>query len=230
MSRPASKAFMRALEKQRRVASGIEPRATWRLLFSAPMALAFIEGRKTVTRRTDRRLLKAQPGDLLLGKEAWGTISGLDAIAPSDMPTHAPVKTPVFYLADGHHPHAGKTRVSIHMPDWACRIRARIESVREEPLQDITDEDVKAEGLKCLSKDGGRTWKWGIPDRDGWPGGTDIGWEWTDWRVSPRAAYARLWDLINPNRPWASNPSVVRVEFAPLARGVRSAGVEAFEG
>jgi hypothetical protein len=41
-----------------------------------------------------------------------------------------------------------------------------------------------AEGLAKLAKDNGRTWKYGIPEADGLPGG-EVGTEWHNWRISP---------------------------------------------
>ena len=140
-------------------------------------------------------------------------------LAPSDMPTHVPVKTPIFYLADGPNKHAGKTRVSIHMCRWMSRIVTTILSVRVERLQEITEEDAQAEGLKCLSKDGRMTWKRGVPDRDGEPGNDDLGWHWHDWCRSPRDAFRKLWESIHGDdtaKGWDANPYVVRIEFAPL--------------
>ena len=192
----------------------------WPMLMRGPLVRAVLAGPKTVTRRLDLRWLKAKPGDLIWVKETWATISGLDVIAPRGMPTHAPVKTPVFYLADGPNPHAGKTRVSIHMPKWASRLWLEVVSVREERVQDITEEDAKREGLTGLTKDGSLV-KWGIPDRDGWPGTDDDGWPWTDWNADPRAAFRRLWDSINGTKPgcaWADNPLVARIEFKRVER------------
>jgi len=203
--RAASKAFLRALEKQRRVADGIEPRATWRLLFSSAMAVAVVAGRKTVTRRIDRRLLKAQPGDLLLGKETFAFGLVYDRRPPSGVGEDAKV----HYLADGPKPEwAGKTRVSIHMPDWACRLRARIVSVREERLDAITEEDARAEGM--IFHDGG-----GV-GHSGWRRSPDHG------VVFPaaREAFADLWKELHG--AIRTDQRVVRVEFAPLAREGRS--------
>jgi len=189
---------------------------TWRLLFSAPMARAFVEGRKGVTRRFDRRLLKAKSGDLLLGKETWRTTEGLNNLSPAaiaekcvDAGYHKPW-APIEYVADGDRrdwldgfegqgePKPGKLRVSIHMPDWACRIRARIVSVREEHLQDITEEDARAEGVVLLT--GERTV--------------------VEMAKGYRRLFQRLWDSIHtgPGQRWDDNPTVVRVEFAPEAR------------
>lgn len=102
----------------------------------------------------------------------------------------------------------GVWRPAIFMPRWASRITLKVMDVRVQRLRDISAEDAKAEGLKCLSKDGGRTWKWGIPDSDGEPGNDDHGWYWQDWRTDPVAAYRHLWESINGPGSWDANPWV----------------------
>lgn len=105
-------------------------------------------------------------------------------------------------------------RPSIFMPRWASRINLEITGVWVERLQDISADDATAEGLSCLSKDGGRLFKYGIPDRDGEPGEDDQGWHWHRWRQSPIDAYQALWDSINAKRaPWSSNPWAWVMEF-----------------
>lgn len=83
-------------------------------------------------------------------------------------------------------------RPSVHMPRWASRITLEITNVRVERLNEISAADAIAEGLKTLSKDGGRTYKHGMPDVDGLPGGED--WKWTEWEICPRAAFKKLWE------------------------------------
>lgn len=97
---------------------------------------------------------------------------------------------------------------------WASRLTLYVTDVRVERLQDIGEADAQSEGLQTLSKDG-RTWKWGIPDRDGLPGTDDCGWPWADWQTDPRAAYARLWNVINGPGAWEANPWVAAYTFAP---------------
>ena len=109
-----------------------------------------------------------------------------------------------------------KWRSPIHMFRWASRIDLEVVRVRVERVQDISADDARAEGLSVLSRDGGKTWKFGIPDKDGLPGNDDIGWPWREWEQDPRMAFKTLWDKINGKKyPWESNPLVWVLEFKP---------------
>lgn len=101
---------------------------------------------------------------------------------------------------------------SIHCPRGLSRITLKIVSVRVERLQDISEKDAKAEGLKGITKDG-KLVKYGIPDADGYPGTDDIGWPWDEWYINPVAAYRNLWESINGQGSWGINPWVWVVEF-----------------
>lgn len=103
----------------------------------------------------------------------------------------------------------------LFMPRWASRLTLEITRVRVERLQDISAEDAVAEGLSRLTKDGGRLWKFGIPDSDGLPGRDDFGWHWAEWHVDPRVAFRALWDSIIAQRgpAWATNPWVWAIDF-----------------
>lgn len=118
----------------------------------------------------------------------------------------------VTYLADGaqhvFEPHmehwrtsmeAGfvRKRTSIHMPRWASRITLEIVSVRVERLQDISEDDARAEGLEVYNDDG-----------------VDYYGPFNKGHCSAKTAFSWLWDSINAKRaPWASNPWVWVVEF-----------------
>jgi hypothetical protein len=82
-------------------------------------------------------------------------------------------------------------RPSIFLPRWACRILLDVREVRIERLQDITEDDAYAEGVPTSLTLAGE---------------------------SCRAAYARLWDTINPKTPWKSNPWVWVISFSRLHR------------
>ena len=83
------------------------------------------------------------------------------------------------------------------MPKKLARLWLRVMEIKAERIQDISAQDARLEGLTRLSKDDGRTWKFGIPDRDGWPGNDDDGWHWQDWETDPVRAFRRLWNGIN---------------------------------
>lgn len=202
------------------------------ILFNADMVRAVLAGRKTQTRRVIKpewfRCLDLEdPADVakalesspfrvsrLWVRETWAVGSIYDAVKPSLVDSGAKVA----YVADAR-PSGLKLRPSIFMPRWVSRTTLDITSVRVERLQDISAEDAKAEGLHCLTKDNGQTYKYGIGcAREGWPGSgrKDDGWRWTDWDVDPRKAFAFLWDSINGKRAgcsWADNPWLWCVDF-----------------
>jgi len=90
-----------------------------------------------------------------------------------------------------------KWRPSIHMPRWACRIMLEVTGVRVERVQDISYDDILAEGWDVKSSQ---------PMTDGTAGVDALLW----FRV--------LWDTINKKRgfDWDSNPWVFVVGFRVL--------------
>lgn len=83
---------------------------------------------------------------------------------------------------------------SIHMPHWASRITLEITKVRVERVQEISEEDAKAEGIDLK---GFRSNTEGIAGRE------------------HRIEFASLWDSINAERGfgWEKNPWVWIIEF-----------------
>jgi len=85
---------------------------------------------------------------------------------------------------------------SIFMPRWASRLTLEITGLRAERLQDITEDDAKAEGV--------------TPHRIDW-----------DDNISPnvtidyREGFIKLWNSINAKRgySWEKNPWVWVIEF-----------------
>jgi hypothetical protein len=93
----------------------------------------------------------------------------------------------------------GKWVPPIHMPRWASRLTLIVESVKVERLQDISEEDARAEGVEPLlvPPDGGST-----PYNEG---------------------FRELWDSINAKRaPWESNPWVVALAFSVIRVNIDS--------
>ncbi len=209
------------------------------ILMSSPMDNAILDDRKTKTRRT----VKPQPelsyivdcgdgafgdeeGDVLfrcpygvVGDRLWvrETLRMNDSFKWEYSADKAPVWLPedhpaVLSMISWAHHKEGDTCVSIHMPRWASRITLEITDVLVERLQDITPEDAITEGLKGITKDG-KLVKYGIPDRDGYPGNDNTGWPWCEWRASPVDAYCALWESINGPKSWDANPWVWVIEF-----------------
>lgn len=126
------------------------------------------------------------------------------------------VPAPEFYNADDELHCCW--RPSIHMPRWASRIMLKITDVRVERLNSINEHDAIAEGLAEISKDW-RTYKYGVPDRDGYPGTDDCGWPWHEWECYPISAYSKLWESIYGADSWQANPWVWVIEFKRIEGG-----------
>ena len=115
---------------------------------------------------------------------------------------------PPWYWADGN-PDAGdwtRPKPSIHMPRWASRLTLHVTDVRVQRLQDISEDDARAEGIEHdQDRSRGNVIAWrDYLDRGG-KCGTAI------------ASFRSLWDSLNAERaPWSSNPWVVAVTFRPV--------------
>lgn len=161
-----------------------------------------------------------QPGDGLWVREAFHYGWSLDEVhvAPTDATIgkwvrgdYDPTEDKVWYVADGNPPEKpseiydkwdGRKTPSIFMPRWASRIALEVKAVRVERVQDISDDEIRAEGCE-----------------------TD---EYLEFRENAemcaplgstidglRDVFAELWDSINAKRGfgWDVNPWVWVVEF-----------------
>ena len=84
---------------------------------------------------------------------------------------------------------SNKWKPSIHMPRWACRTVVELTEIRVERLQDITEEDAKAEGCAPSAP---------LKLADGKPF---------------RTAFRLLWESINGKGSWDLNPFVWVLTF-----------------
>lgn len=89
---------------------------------------------------------------------------------------------------------------SIHMPRWASRITLEVTGVRVERVQDITEEQMWAEGIERSKASP-----------------TQASTIYSDY-AHPRRAFQLLWDEINEGRGfgWDKNPWVWVIEFKRL--------------
>ncbi|TWA74140.1 hypothetical protein FBZ82_101155 [Azospirillum brasilense] len=99
-------------------------------------------------------------------------------------------------------------RPSIHMPRWASRLTLVVEQVRVERLQDITREDVYAEGAIT---DEWLQWREDAGNI-GMPEGSSI--------EDERDVFARLWTSLHGADAWDANPWVVALTFAVHRRNI----------
>lgn len=154
------------------------------------------------------------PGDRLYVRESWSIASkATDLVkvyyAASERQSHTEFHEyfPVA-LADGLAATWPKWKPSIHMPRWASRIDLEIVGLRIELLQDISEDDAKAEGCQPL------TW-------DGTDGMADL----IDWPLKsvdrPYAnSFALLWESINGPGSWDANPWVWVVGFKRIEKEI----------
>ena len=113
----------------------------------------------------------------------------VDRIAPPDW-------NPTIYNAE-------RWRPSIHMPRWACRLVLPLVKVRIERVQDITEEDAKAEGVEPVLMRGiGSYPEWMRPTM------REVG--------GHQKAFELLWKQIYGDASWDANPWVWVAEWKDI--------------
>lgn len=151
-----------------------------------------------------------KPGDRLWAREAWycnhSEVQKGPYLQPADMQDldQAREDGDLVYAADGLNPYEQDQptwRPSIHMPRWASRILLEITDVRVERLQDVSEDQAQAEGVR-LMRDGSDTWV----SREG-PGNLVTPWP------TAKEAFSDLWNSINGPHAWVANPWVWAVSF-----------------
>ncbi len=96
------------------------------------------------------------------------------------------------------------------MPRWASRITLEITNIRVERLNDISEEDARAEGLKYHSLYN----EWGGVEAH--PASRPNCPQWR-WYEKPSEAFKYLWESINGPESWQENPWVWVIEFKRVA-------------
>lgn len=188
------------------------------ILFSGPMIRAILAGQKTQTRRVvklvgpdaieerdDGSLWPycvtwahgddgepwyacpyGEPGDRLWVRETWAQEDARDLGLGASQTLYRAT------ASDAEAALVQRWRPSIHMPRWASRLTLEVTSVRVERLQDITEDDARAEGAAAEPSEA-------LAD-------SPVG-------LSAREAFADLWASINGPASWAANPWVWVVGF-----------------
>lgn len=128
-------------------------------------------------------------GDRLWVRETWGFDSQVradfkPALGRYDL-SGMDLRERIVFRADESGREVPRWRPAIHMPRWASRITLEVTEVRSQRLQDISEEDAKAEGITGPYH-----------------------------YSSARAAFECVWDTINGKRAsWESNPFVWAISF-----------------
>lgn len=187
------------------------------ILMNAENVRALLEGRKTVTRRVvkfkggqnpawsgyipDGTVLygsnnipaaKASyhPGDILWVRETW--TKDFDVLAWAEV---------YLYRADYNSRSMRFWKPSIHMPREAARIFLRVTGVRAERLQEITSQQIDAEGY-C---------EYAYDTKTGKPAPSGPSWFRILWETTIKPA-----DL--PSYGWEANPWVWVIEFERISK------------
>lgn len=140
-----------------------------------------------------------EPGTILWVRETWADLRGMGFgnNPETDKPWNFAFKADIKPGSDSDRAridYGVKWRPSIHMPRVAARLFLKVKSVRVERLQDLSEADALAEGVKA----------YGPNNCSG---------------TSARIAFAELWDSLNEKRGfgWEVNYWVWIVEFERLA-------------
>lgn len=204
------------------------------ILFSTDMVKANLEDRKTQTRRTkgfdqlqyqksrwflDISILGnfffkhkdypdqsgiqitcpyGEPGDLLWVRETWG-VTGFDyPMYKADYDSKNDIRNALIN---------DRWKPSIHMPKIGSRIWVMVEEIRVERLQEISEEDAKAEGI--------------LPIMCPIDGVENLGYKnyfKGNMPELPKASFHSLWAYINGEASWNSNPWVWVVKYRILSK------------
>lgn len=159
-----------------------------------------------------------KPGDLLWVRETWVRGHEYDE---SDMPKVGAVdeyidkiwyraSSPELWwdnegVADHNNP---PWKPSIHMPRAASRLTLEITDIRVERLQDISQEDALAEGIRPMNTTIFNTHSMTIPQAFNYPNHNGFG-----WCRDAVDSFQTLWQSINGEESWQANPWVWVIEF-----------------
>ena len=145
-----------------------------------------------------------KPGDRLWVRETFIDLRGTgvehrpDPDGPLQRYAYAADCRPGSHSDEARKDFGLKYKPSIHMPRAACRILLEITDVRVERLQDITEEQAKAEGVRLYSDHAELGDWWHVEGVE-------------TYSADPRKSFELLWSSVGGD--WQANPWVWVVEF-----------------
>ena len=189
------------------------------IVFSTEEVRATVDGRKTMTRTVVKHpekidsyrfklnfpqinivdpKLPYRVGDILWVRETWSQLDADYRAVTGKLDIEDFKGCRIVYKADENPEHFNYWRPSINMPRAAARLFLKVKDIRVERLQDITEQDILAEGtpfdreiyeMPCNIQNAGATYLAGC--------------------------FMRIWDSINAKRGygWDLNPWVWVIEF-----------------
>lgn len=140
-------------------------------------------------------------GDRLWVRETWSTHECFNGISPTELTTRS-----IHYWADGDCK-TGKKRSSIHMPKWASRILLEITNIQVERLNNISEADAMAEGIRMRIT--------AVEPYESFFNAPNS----PNRYYSAKQAFGELWQSINGADSWAANPWVWVIEFRVIQGG-----------
>lgn len=203
------------------------------IIFSATMIRALLAGQKTQTRRIVKprdgldalamhqfgRCPYGQPGDLLWVKETFQPVL-TPYFDPPDSEWATGKGYQVLYMAtdkavvyvDRDDNVTERRKPSIHMPRWASRLTLRITEVRVQRVQDISEDDARAEGIEVVggpySCNPYRNYRIGKAG------------EMNMHCSAPTRSFMTLWESIYGPGSWDANPWVWALTFDVIHKNV----------
>lgn len=175
------------------------------IIFSGPMVRALLDGRKTQTRRIikDCANVRISIGDRLWVRENFCVCNECgyyDQCADANSAGIGDRKC--CRSCDSMLPK--RMRPSIHMPRWASRLTLIVTDVRVQRLQDISNEDAIAEGIKPH----GHAFT-------GYGNQSDI------W-MAPYESFESLWNSLHGPDAWSENPWAAAITFRTINANIDS--------
>lgn len=187
------------------------------IIFSGAMVNALLSGKKTMTRRlASSPLRRVAPGDRLWVRETWqlhslaadvGTVAYRASINGSWTEAHQLVPAPLFWDKKiAPKPFQEGWRSALHLFRDCSRLTLEVTDVKQERLQDISEADALAEGVRPLTGQVA-----GCYVVDGTPAMSG---------VSASGCFNRLWNSLHGPDAWAENPEVVALSFKVVKRNI----------